>query len=427
MTREIDLSSVVDKYATIDPDTETSIYPLLDDPKALADLEQALIDWINQQLTLNGLDKLKIQEQYVRLAGYFNPGSRGSCPPEVVWLNNQLLAKNSPSDSGATTEGKSTSPCCVLLEECYKKLSAPEQFKMLNWEGISNQNDLCVWLRELQQKPDTNSQTKSLCNSLLGLLEQSSAFFDETSKIKPEALGKVVASIPVAIAAIAAAPVAPDLFVVYALFYVTLKGGKRLKESDYARLQNVGNMVSNAVMAGATLTTTAILYLLGMVFWTSNFIAGAVGKTLTTDKLSQTIAPPKTIEDLAKTLNLVTQGKIPGRVYKEAHIKIIALVFEQYLIINKKQILQPLRLGATKEKLVDDLFLALRVIDNREDSLLDKLNSMELKLQELAKNKTLCTATLEGAINNAMSIVKFMQQSYRAEELAEPQYALGLR
>lgn len=222
MTIERELKDFVRLYA--EWDTTNNCYKSQLDKDTLLRLERDFARFVNQQLLIDGPEKEKIVKNYKRLTLCFHPDHTSGFSPEVAWLEKNL------------SQSMNNGACFKILGLCYEKLISPEKFKDSGLGDIKSKDDFKQWLESLRSKATTYSG-QSFCDSLIDLLDQSSGFFDDTGKIKPKGLRVLLRFIPVVFASYGTFLFAEELFAIYALYFILLKGGQYLESTESSQLK----------------------------------------------------------------------------------------------------------------------------------------------------------------------------------------------
>lgn len=401
MTIESDLSDFVRPYFPSDREEKNPFKAQLDQSQ-LFTLGSRFRRWINQQLLRDDATKENVTKNYRKLAFLFHPDRGSAYLPEVLWLEQQL------------SEGRMDGTCFKTVGSSYEKLMEPAKFKEIEFSGINSKDDCRRWLEKLKQQSNTFSH-RNLCDSLIGLLEESSTFFDSSGTIKPKALKTLIQFIPAIIAGYGTILIMEELLAIYALYFVILKGGKRLAQSDYRELKEVGRSLQTFSGVTAMLSTTLLVRVLELIFWSSRqclHLTLQIGSAIFPTIMS---VPPAAIpeevnvEELCRELALSSQQETPGMHFSHPELKIIAAPFEKYLALNKQQFFGFLRVGDEKRKMVDAFLFKLRVLDQLPGRIEEKYMEVLAELEALKKNEQVYTCKTAEAVDYIEGIIKVLQ------------------
>jgi hypothetical protein len=380
MTIETELALLVKSYAKFD--NEQKIYVAQLNKSALLKLDADFIKLINQQLLADGPEKIKIDRNYRNITRYFHPDRKPLFLPEVIWIE-QNLAQNS-----------SDAICFKTLQSCYEKLTTPQKYKEMNFIDIKNRADCRAWLEQLKSKAGTYTG-RSFCDSLIGLLDESGDFFDEVGTLKPKGLRKLITFMPMIFASYGAIIFAEELFAVYALYFLMLKGGQYLGMSDDLEIKQIGKTLQEISIITAITTTTILVRLLEMTFWASHqcYVAALqIGSSLFTPLLipstKKGTSKDTTPESkFCKDLVLASQNLNGGIQFKTPELKVIAASLEDDLMRLSTQLFGDWRVGKVKRLAVDAFLFRMRVLDAGSDSTEKKLIEAKKELKKLKNNK----------------------------------------
>ena len=274
-----------------------------------------------------------------------------------MWLEDNLA-----QDSG---EGI----CFKTLQSCCEKLTNPGKFKEVSFSDIRNREDCRKWLEKLNGKARTYTERK-FCASLMDLLDESGKFFDEVGKIKPRALRTLINFIPLLFASYGAIIFAEELCAVYTLYFLILKGGQRLGQSDSPEVKKLGSTMQEISFTTAAATTTILVRLLEMTFWASHqsYIAALkVGSSLLNPLLSMPL----------------DQNPSALRQFKTPELNVIAAPLEKDYARLNSQFLGNWRAGEKKRVAFEAFFFKLRILDKEMDTAQNKLIKVEFELNKL--------------------------------------------
>ena len=378
MTIASELKEIIEPFSAFDE--EKNLYIAQLDISKLLILEERFIKWLDSKLLNSGLENNYIEKNYKKLTISFHPDKQTLYPPEISWLDRQL--------SGDLLNGG----CFKTLRLRYEKLTQPAQFKEVEYGGIHNIEEFKKWLEKYKETAPTWA-SKSLCDSLIALINASSDFYDSTGKLKPLALKTLVQLIPTIIAGFGTTLFFEELFLVYALYYVLLKGGQKLGKSDYRELKAVGQSLQSYTAVTAMVTTTLIVRMLELVFWTSRqsyTLSLEIGSSIFGPFLSQSEKAAKEEVDpdeLCRELLLASKKTQTGMQFVNPELKLIAAPFEKYLAINAQQFFGTLRVGDKKRKRVEGFLFNLKVLDSLEWSLDEKYDDITKILTSIKRDK----------------------------------------
>lgn len=397
MTIESDLTAFVVLYSPFDK--EKKYYTEQLDNAKLQILGSRFRQWINHQLLADGTNKKNVEKNYKALSKYFHTDRITLA--EAQWLEQQL------------SEGTNDGSCFKILSSSYQKLMEPAKFKDIEFNGINCKEDCRLWLEKLKSQSDTYSH-RTLCDSLIGLLNESHSFFDATGKVKPNAIKTLVQFIPAVIAGYGSILIIEELLAIYALYFILLKAEAPLRRSNYSELKEVGRFLKNYNHASAMLLTSVLARILEMIFWSSRQSFNAtiqIGSALLAPLLPAPAeaAPDIEMEQLAKDLVLAGEHKKTGMQFDTPELKIIAAPFEKYLALNEQQFFGIFRVGNEKRKQVSAFLFRLRILDQMPGSLEEKYSEVLSELALLKKNKQVYTSNTAFAVDYTEHMVKVLQ------------------
>ncbi|MCL9685620.1 J domain-containing protein [Legionella maioricensis] len=380
MTIETELAALVKIYAKFDEVKKVYVSHL--DKSALLRLDADLAKFINQQLLVNGPDKENIAKNYKKLTLYFHPDRSSAFLPEVIWLEQNLSQDNKQE------------ACFKSLGFCYEKLINPEKFKEISFSDINSKEDCRKWLESLKSKAETYT-ARSFFDSLIGLLDESSGFFNEVGQIKPKGLKTLLTFMPILFASYGTIILGQELLAIYALYFLMLKGGQYLERSEVTEMRSVGRALQEVSVITATATTTLMVRLLEMTFWVSHQcfdvslqIGSSILKPLlpapTKDAQSHGVNPGT---NLCQDLILASQNLSEGIQFKNPELKVISAPLEAYLGLNAQQFLGDWRIGKKKRLMVEAFLFKMRVLDAGADAIEAKLIAAQKELEKIKENK----------------------------------------
>ncbi|HAT1595272.1 TPA: J domain-containing protein [Legionella pneumophila] len=401
MTIERELKNFVRLYA--EWDTTNHCYKSQLDKDTLLRLERDFARFINQQLLIDGPEKEKIVKNYKRLTLCFHPDHISGFSPEVLWLENNL------------SQTKNNGACFKIFGLCYEKLISPEKFKNSGLGDIKSKDDFKLWLESLRSKATTYSG-QSFCDSLIDLLDQSSGFFDDTGKIKPKGLRVLLRFIPVVFASYGTFLFAEELFAIYALYFILLKGGQYLESTESSQLKKIGCTLQEISIITATASTTLLVRLLEMTFWASRQfldvslqIGSAILKPMLPSSESKEKPEFDTAANLCRDLILASHNTSEGMQFKTPELKVISAPLESYLGLNAQQFFGDLRIGREKRLKVEAFLFKMRVLDSLPSPLEEKLVEAQKELDKIKKDTKVFTSNTARAVKEAEQVISLLQ------------------
>jgi hypothetical protein len=410
---ETELAALVKIYAKFDEEKKVYVSHL--DQKMLLRLDADLAKFINQQLLVNGPDKEDIAKNYKKLTLYFHPDRSHSFLPEVIWLEQNLSQDNKQE------------ACFKSLGFCYEKLVNPEKFKEISFGDINSAEDCKKWLENLKGKAETYS-SRSFFDSLINLLDESNGFFNEVGQIKPTALRMLLTLMPILFASYGTVILGQELFAIYALYFLMLKGGQYLERSEVAEMRSIGRALQEISVITATATTTLMVRLLEMTFWASRQcldMSLQIGSSILKPLLpapaknyhSQDVNPDT---NLCKDLILASQNLSEGMQFRNPELKVIAAPLETYLGLNAQQFFVGWRIGGIKRLMVESFLFKMRVLDAGTGSIEEKLIAAQKELDKIKENKKVYAKggkTAEAVDNAEKAITLLSEQDPSAWQL----------
>lgn len=379
MTIETELETLVKLYATFDAEKKSYVSKL--DSATLLRLDADFVRLINHQLLVDGPEKEPLLKNYRRITKYLHPDRTFLFLPEVIWLEQNL------------SQGQNDGICFKSLFTCYEKLTIPQKFKESTFADIKNGDDCRKWLEKLRNNAGTYT-SRCFCDSLIGLFDQAGGFFDEVGQIQPRGLRALVAFMPMIFSSYGAIIFAEELFAVYALYFLILKGGQYLERSDLIEMKQLGKTLQEISVITATATTTLLVRLLEMTFWVSHrcydaslFIGSAILKPLLS-------APPKsnlqkeasTESKLCNDLIIASKNLSEGMQFKTPELKVVSAPLESYLGLNAQQFFGDWRIGRTKRLMVEAFLFRMRVLDAGSETTENKLIAAKKELEVIKKH-----------------------------------------
>lgn len=401
MTIERELKDFVRLYA--EWDTTNNCYKSQLDKDTLLRLERDFARFVNQQLLIDGPEKEKIVKNYKRLTLCFHPDHTSGFSPEVAWLEKNL------------SQSMNNGACFKILGLCYEKLISPEKFKDSGLGDIKSKDDFKQWLESLESKATTYSG-QSFCDSLIDLLDQSSGFFDDTGKIKPKGLRVLLRFIPVVFASYGTFLFAEELFAIYALYFILLKGGQYLESTESSQLKKIGSTLQEISIITATASTTLLVRLLEMTFWASRQFLDAsiqIGSAILKPMLPSPETKEKsefdTAANLCRDLILASHNTSEGMQFKTPELKVISAPLESYLGLNAQQFFGDLRIGREKRLKVEAFLFKMRVLDSLPNPLEEKLVEAQKELDKIKKDAKVFTSNTAKAVKEAEQVISMLQ------------------
>ncbi|HAT8222273.1 TPA: J domain-containing protein, partial [Legionella pneumophila] len=384
-------------------DTTNNCYKSQLDKDTLLRLERDFARFVNQQLLIDGPEKEKIVKNYKRLTLCFHPDHTSGFSPEVAWLEKNL------------SQSMNNGACFKILGLCYEKLISPEKFKDSGLGDIKSKDDFKQWLESLRSKATTYSG-QSFCDSLIDLLDQSSGFFDDTGKIKPKGLRVLLRFIPVVFASYGTFLFAEELFAIYALYFILLKGGQYLESTESSQLKKIGSTLQEISIITATASTTLLVRLLEMTFWASRQFLDAsiqIGSAILKPMLPSPETKEKsefdTAANLCRDLILASHNTSEGMQFKTPELKVISAPLESYLGLNAQQFFGDLRIGREKRLKVEAFLFKMRVLDSLPNPLEEKLVEAQKELDKIKKDAKVFTSNTAKAVKEAEQVISMLQ------------------
>ncbi|HRD69562.1 MAG TPA: J domain-containing protein [Legionella sp.] len=364
-------------------DSEKKYNPAQLDKAELLRLDINLAKLINHYLLIDGPENQKIEKNYKILTLYFHPDRRHHFLPEVIWIEHQLSV------------GLDDGVCFKRLHACYDKLVNPQKFKKdITFADISSRGDCIQWLLNFKERSTANSE-KSLCDSLLQLLEHSGDFFDRVDMINSRVLRALIMFIPSLLATYGAVIVAEEVFALYFLYFVFLKSGQFLEQRDSAVLIKFGQALQEITLIAATSTTNLLTRLLDMTYWVSLQCFD------TTVSIGSVILKP-----LLSDIEVNEENAEPSTMgLKTTEIQKISIPLTKYIKDNEKQFFGSIRLGSEKNIKVNALLFQFRALDSGNYSLAEKLNHAQKLLDDFKNNEIIYASTTRKAIDESVQIL----------------------
>lgn len=369
---------------------------------------------INQQLLVHGPTKEKITRQYRKLSLYFHPDQVANFSPEVLWIEEQL------------SEQKNDGACFKSLRFSYEKLTSPEQFKDVNFSDIKTDAEFKKWLEGLRAQSETYTG-RSLYDSLIQLFEQAGGFLDATGTIKPRAIRYLVRSVPMIFVTYGSVLFVEELFAVYSLYFLVLKGGQFLETGTHGEIHEVGKVLKEISIVTATATTTLMVRLLEMTFWASRQcwdVTLQIGSTLISPlapearpyKRKSSQAPTETAMNLCRDLILASKIPTGGMEFKTPELKIIAAPIESYKALNEEQFLGNWRIARGKGIAVKAFLFSMGVLDQLPMPLADKLLEAQKELDKIKRNSEVYSRKTKRAVLAAEHVITLLKEPEEIKE-----------
>ncbi|PWY57449.1 hypothetical protein DGG96_01670 [Legionella qingyii] len=405
MTIETELKTLVSIYASYDE--EKKCYNSELNQEALLRLDADFIKLINKLLLKDGPDKARIKKNYKKLSLNFHPDLIERFSPEVKWIEKNL------------SEARNDGACFKTLSLCYGKLTSPQDFKSIKFDEITTREDLKKWIEHLRNTSRTFTE-RNFYASLLGLLDQSTGYFDEVGKIKPKGIRALISFLPMVFISFGTFVFVEELFAVYALYFALLKGGQYIGSTNSQELQKLGTTLQKITMVSATTTTTLLVRLLEMTFWASRQcyeMSLQIGSSLLTPLIC---ASPEmkfdasmVDENLCRELILASQNQSVSENFKTPQLKMIAAPIESYLGLLELQFFRNWRAGGGKYRALDAFLLRMRVIDKDDElKIEEKIAQTYEALQIVKENPSVYT---EGgktalAVDRAERVINLLKE-----------------
>ncbi|CAM3040631.1 J domain-containing protein [Legionella worsleiensis] len=407
MTLEAKLVSLVTHYAQFD-DLRLGA-AVGSDKHNLLSLERDFVNLVNQQLLTNGPTKEIIISKYRELSLKFHPDRHQDFSPEIRWIEHHL------------SEGRNDGACFKVLGSCRDKLINPQQFKELKFTDIKTTEDCMRWLEDLKNQADTFSG-RSLYESLQGLLEQSSEFFDDADKIKPTSLRVLIKAIPIMFATYGSFIFVEELIAVYAIYFVVLKSGQYLESCESTELKSIGKTLQELSSVTATATTSLLTHLVEMIFWASHQcldMSLQIGSSL----LNSALCEPASSQDaevnlhaeICRDMIMACQNMQEGMYFRTPQLKVISEPLESYMRSSSQQLFRGWRTGHDKYLAVDDFLFQMRVLDKGAESVDEKLDKAEKELVKIKANSRIYCDSMALAVDKAVLRLEYFKESDGAD------------
>lgn len=399
MTIETELKFLVGIYTEFDPEKGGYSGVLNEDQRVRLErsFNQLLLKW----LLKDGPEKEQVEENYNKLAPLFEMKTNGLLGSEVLWIEHVL--------SCGTNEGI----CFKILSLSYQKLIAPENFKNIKFNEIVTRDDLRKWLENFK-KQATNYTERSFYDSLISLLNESSEFYDEVGQIKPNGVRVLLSFLPMVLVSVGTVAFVEELFAVYALYFILLKGGQFIGRSNSSELQSFGTALQKISTVTATTTTTLLVRLIEMIFSASLqcYVATLqVGSIALSPLISSRLPELISQESLEQELIKASESRHLGMHFENYKLKLIASPLESRLGLLGQQYFLGYRAGKTKYQALEYLLVNLRTLDMNSDPLETKLEGVHDLLNKIKKNKLVYAEGGETAvaINKAQGFLQFLK------------------
>ncbi|WP_115710174.1 J domain-containing protein [Legionella sainthelensi] len=402
MSIETELKTLVSIYASYDEEKKSYLSSL--NKENLLRLDADFIRFINKLLLKDGPDKRKIRKNYKAIAVQFHPDHSCTFSPELGWLEQNL------------SEGRNDGACFKTLMLCYEKLTSPQDFKPIQFDEITTREDLKKWLEMLKNRSRTYTE-RNFYASLLGLLDESTSYFDEVGKIKPTGLRALVSFLPMVFISFGTFVFAEELFAVYALYFALLKSGQFLESCQSKELQKLGETLQKISAVTATATTTLLVRLLEMTFWASRQFYDAslqIGSALLTPLIavsSTTQHPEEPSEvSICKELVLASQNQSTVENFRTPELKMIAAPIESYLGLLDQQFFKNWRAGGVKSRSLEAFLLHMRVIDKEGDlEVEEKIKKASERLLLVKQDSNVYNGNTALAVDRADRVISLLK------------------
>ncbi|VEB34311.1 Uncharacterised protein [Legionella sainthelensi] len=402
MSIETELKTLVSIYASYDEEKKSYLSSL--NKETLLRLDADFIRFINKLLLKDGPDKRKIRKNYKAIAVQFHPDHSCTFSPELGWLEQNL------------SEGRNDGACFKTLMLCYEKLTSPQDFKPIQFDEITTREDLKKWLEMLKNRSRTYTE-RNFYASLLGLLDESTSYFDEVGKIKPTGLRALISFLPMVFISFGTFVFAEELFAVYALYFALLKSGQFLESSQSKELQKLGETLQKISAVTATATTTLLVRLLEMTFWATRQFYDAslqIGSALLTPLIavSSTTQHPEEPNEVSicKELVLASQNQSTVENFRTPELKMIAAPIESYLGLLDQQFFKNWRAGGVKSRSLEAFLLHMRVIDKEGDlEVEEKIKKASERLLLVKQDSNVYNGNTALAVDRADRVISLLK------------------
>lgn len=404
MTIETELESLVISYTKSERGFSSTQKDLSDEERSrLAEaLNQVFYNW----LLKSGVEKESIKANYELLIYYFNRLITQK-NPNFMWLNTQLYSSSMGDDI----------PCLIALSNCYQKLTAPEHFKELEFHNINTPQDLKKWL-EIQIEKSRTASERSLYKKLLGLLDETTSYYDEIGIIKPNGIKILLASLPIIFVSIGTVVFVEELFALYAFYFVLLKAGQYIAGSNLPSLNTLGKILQEVSTVTATATTTILAGIVElMVMVTHQCYA-------TTIKISTTIFDPLFLSNpsssevlessMKQDLLAASKNAQKGLLFRHLELKIIAAPLEVRYGLLREQYFIGWRAGKQKKDALRDILITIQALDKDPSSLEEKFTTIQSLLNHTKKDSIVYAKGSQTvlAIDKSEQFLRFLTHNF---------------
>lgn len=414
-----ELRALVQSYATFDKQKKCYIkvdskgsHHFETDKSTLLEIDKRfclILDKILLENTTGDMtkDKDQITKNYRKLCVPFHTDKMNHYSPEVMWLERSL------------SEDKKDGICFKTLTTRYELLTDPAKFKEFNLADIFNTSipELKAWL-EKQRDGATTFSNRLFYNSLLGLLAQVATYFDEVGTLKLKGLKLLLKALPLLFAGFGAVFAAENLFAVYAVFIVLLKGGQLIEHYGSNQLKMLGTLFQNIGSVTATFTTTVLVRLIELVFVASNKSLGMSMQVSSSffpsaSGSSSSDSPPlsRSFEAVRDELILASKNTAAGVQFEHPELKLLVAPLESCLRLYRAQFFSSWRAAGTKRDEVEAFIAKVLAIDKEPTDIEDKLRKARAALAVLEQDKTVYEKgkNTANAIDNAIKVISFLQ------------------
>lgn len=209
---------------------------------------------------------------------------------------------------------------------------------------------------------------------------------------------------------------AEELFSMYAIYFVILKGGQYLERSNSRELRKIGQTLQDLSIITATASTTLLVRLLEMTFWASRQcldvtlqIGSSILKPLLPSGVPQQANESEAAANLCKDLILASQNASEGIQFKNPELKVIAAPLEAYHALNVQQFFGDWRLGREKRLMIEAFLFKMRVLDVSPEPLEQKLLEAQKELLKIKDTPSVYNQKTAEAVDQAEQILLMVQ------------------
>lgn len=373
-------------------------------------LDADFVRLMNQLLLRDGPETEAINRIYRRLCLKLSFNENESLSPEIKWLEMQL------------SQGKMNGACMKTVNMCYEKFTDAQKFKKIELKDIKSTADCKQWLNNRKASAKTYSG-RSLCDSLIELLDQSGDYFDDAGQIKSSGLQYIVKTIPVLVSTYGIYIFTNEIFAAYVVSALLLKGGKYLQKNDSEGIQQIGIALQNISIITATASTALITKLIEVTFWGSRqcLNAGLQISTLFSPALPLP-SPAETAADVSNNLcsDLIVVKQKSGILFQHPELAAISEPLRLYIEDNNQQIGRGFRIGQKKFRMIESCLFRLHVLDALSSPLEEKLKKAGEELEAIKRASDVYTSRTATAVDKATAEIEAIRDNSQALILYQP-------